>query len=302
MNRNRVLRGVRRVHMYTGIFLTPWVLLYGVTAALFNPPAWLNETHVQPVATVHWAGTEGEPAWLDPGEWAQALARELSTAEVLYSVPDPEGARFRGELYLRNHTDTEEHLLTISPEDGRGSVRTKAVATKSRAPFAGRVEADAFRDPFADVLARVPALLEGLELDAGAETTVRFPPRLQFVLHARENGAGSDQMPAAWWAVYDPRRGTIAGRPIERKLDVDPRRFALRMHTAHGYPNAMGARWVWAISVDLVALAMAFWGVSGLLMWWQMRTFRRSGLALIGLSIGVAVVLAVAMYVDIGSS
>ena len=39
--RNRysvVLRLIRRIHLYTGLFMTPWVFLYGVSGFLFNHP------------------------------------------------------------------------------------------------------------------------------------------------------------------------------------------------------------------------------------------------------------------------
>ena len=35
---NKAMRLVRRAHLYAGLFMTPWVFLYGVTAFLFNHP------------------------------------------------------------------------------------------------------------------------------------------------------------------------------------------------------------------------------------------------------------------------
>ena len=44
-----------------------------------------------------------------------------------------------------------------------------------------------------------------------------------------------------------------------------------------------------------MAFAMAFWGVSGLLMWWQLKATRRTGAVVLALSAAAAAALAVAM-------
>ena len=57
------MRLVRRVHLYSGLFLVPLVLLYGVTAFLFNHPAAFSELEVrgQKFGEVHsWAPRSGE--------------------------------------------------------------------------------------------------------------------------------------------------------------------------------------------------------------------------------------------------
>ena len=32
----RIIKFLRRIHLYAGLFLLPWVFLYGVTGAMFN--------------------------------------------------------------------------------------------------------------------------------------------------------------------------------------------------------------------------------------------------------------------------
>jgi hypothetical protein len=43
---------------------------------------------------------------------------------------------------------------------------------------------------------------------------------------------------------------------------------------------------LWAVSVDLVIVAMVFWVASGIWMWWEMKVTRRLGLS--ALIVGVA--------------
>jgi hypothetical protein len=70
----------------------------------------------------------------------------------------------------------------------------------------------------------------------------------------------------------------------------------MRLHTAHGYPSEFGARWIWAIAVDVMFLCMVGWGVTGLLMWWQMKNVRKIGAVLIALSVVVSLASAIGMH------
>src|SRR5687768_13021395 len=43
---NAAMKLLRRVHLYSGLFMTPWVFLYGLTAMLFNHPTWFSDRDV----------------------------------------------------------------------------------------------------------------------------------------------------------------------------------------------------------------------------------------------------------------
>jgi hypothetical protein len=65
---------------------------------------------------------------------------------------------------------------------------------------------------------------------------------------------------------------------------------------AHGYGVQMNSRWFWAIAVDLMFASMCFWGLSGVVMWWQIKRTRRIGFVLLIASAIVAVWLAIGMH------
>lgn len=52
------------------------------------------------------------------------------------------------------------------------------------------------------------------------------------------------------------------------------RTLLLRLHLAYGFPASVNARWFWAIVVDAMFLAMVFWGLSGVVMFWQIKAVR----------------------------
>jgi hypothetical protein len=62
--------------------------------------------------------------------------------------------------------------------------------------------------------------------------------------------------------------------------------FLNRFHRRRGYAQSYLPDIVMAISVDAVIVALVFWALSGLWMWWEMRATRLWGIAFAGAGIG----------------
>ena len=104
-----------------------------------------------------------------------------------------------------------------------------------------------------------------------------------------------------WRVGYQLQTGRLTGKPEELKSagppsDFSNRRFLLRLHTAHGYPSEINARWFWAIIVDVMAVCMIGWGITGLLMWWQMKNVRVVGAVVLVLSAVVSFISALGIH------
>jgi hypothetical protein len=80
---------------------------------------------------------------------------------------------------------------------------------------------------------------------------------------------------------FDPGKGKIV---IERE-EFRGLTFLERMHRRRGY-NEYALQNTWGFSVDVAVVAMAFWALSGIWLWWEIKGTRRSGL--LSLAIGVA--------------
>jgi hypothetical protein len=79
-----------------------------------------------------------------------------------------------------------------------------------------------------------------------------------------------------------PRRLTYTpadGRLVIEKMPMRANAFLERFHRRRGLSTGYALDTVWALSVDLVIVAMIFWALSGLWMWWEMKVTRRYGLA-----------------------
>lgn len=361
---NQILKVVRRTHLYAGLFMTPWVFLYGLTAVLFNHPDLFSDQEIRRFGPEVLQGTAFEER-IHPA----ALAERVIAALNAPSDPEKPGAKYRliradeaafpRELFGSIRGAKQEHTVRIDLETGYGNVRTgplteqrggqgpaavgEGAATKGagesgpsrgqgrpggrgersdrgeraenperprgeesgptgrggEGPRATRGGPGGEGGPSARVVTLDPPALGAIEpafaqvvekvgLDAAGVASMRFPPELAFV--AENEGK-------AVRVSYNLRTGAVTERPADQPArSVSARRFMLQLHTAHGYPSAGGARWVWALAVDVMAISMIGWGITGLLMWWQMKNVRAIGAVVLVVSAVVATATAIGMH------
>jgi hypothetical protein len=179
-----VSRILRRTHLYLGLFLAPWMLMYALSTAAMNHRGWF-------------AARQGE------GAPPFAVERTL---------------KFEGAL----------------PEGG-------------------------------DARAAAAVLLAWLGLEGAHSAQWR----------AKEGVLVIQRM-----SLREPRRVTF--NPADGKVVVEKQQFRAnafleRFHRRRGYAQETLVDDAWAFSVDLVIGAMLFWALSGLWLWWEMRTTRAWG-------------------------
>jgi hypothetical protein len=357
---NKAMRLVRRAHLYAGLFMTPWVFLYGVTAMLFNHPEAFPDQEIRPVVPADLAGTplaDFPPAESLAGRVVAALNEDAEGPD--YRLVRPEEAAYNRDYTAQLASADRQHTVRIDLASRSGSVRSaparKEPAREAPAPFAGpgKLRLD---PPLAGVGESLPRVLDRLGLPAAGLTTPASPgleprpePRGGMRPSAgpggeaegtrgpggrRPSGAEPESrrrqeapsgpgtaesrgqaVPAGrggapeltflmegegttWRVGYNLQTGALTGRREAQRAGepLSWRRFLLRLHTAHGYPGREDARWVWALAVDAMSLSMVGWGITGLLMWWQMKNVRRTGLVLLALSALVSAAVAVGMH------
>lgn len=315
-----VLHNVRRAHLFCGLFLLPWVILYGITAFLFNHPSAFSD---QPTATF------GRSALIDtpmaspppPTEIAAKVVDALQTragAEAKYTLIEPERARYTRDFAFAT-VKVEGQLISVlmDPAGTGGTVRSGPVAAPrkvvEKAPFAigtpsgapgarmgqpgrgnrgGSPSPDTLKldNPLNErIKAAIPAILTKTGFPTG-EVTVTSVPDLAFRMQDGEK---------VWEVTYNAQTGSVSGKPADAEPVGEPlsaRRFLTRLHTAHGYPGEPNAKWAWAVIVDAMAFVMLFWAASGLFMWWQLKATRKAGLIVLVLSTAAAAWVGIGMH------
>jgi hypothetical protein len=95
--------------------------------------------------------------------------------------------------------------------------------------------------------------------------------------------------------LVSPRRITFtpaASHVLVERVLPKSGQLLNRFHHRRGYQQPYAADRAMAVSVDLVIVAMVFWALSGLWMWWEMRATRYWGFAAAAFGIGIFALLA----------
>lgn len=330
---NRILRLVRRVHLYAGLIMTPWVFLYGITACLFNHPDLFPDQEVRSISSTTVAGTP-----IEQFPSAEELAGKVVDAINADSPQDEQGTSYRlirpeeAEIardYSTSVSDgRQDYSVRLDLERGTGTIRTSPSRGEpdrpEPAPFASNSGIVLDLPPLNGVVEALPTLLaraglptEGIAFpevpgqprerrtEGGPQGEERVPRGNTEAGERRGGGrSGTEAAPPAapagrggrfggpelsflmeesqgkvWKVGYNLQTGVLSGTPEGSVSGEAPstRRFLLRLHTAHGYSKSYDARWFWALIVDLMSVSMVGWGLTGMLMWWQMKNVRRVG-------------------------
>ncbi len=271
----------RRLHMYFGLLLVPFVLLYGVTAILFNHPTWFNGAVT--TTTIPADSFEGVSAF-SATELAEELrgALEAAFGGSIVLVEDPPPA-FRGSVLVEYRENDIRRRYRVDPESLQATLETRSLSNvETDSPgLPEKIESSA-----AD---GIEAIQEAVAVIASSDDgVVRAAPDLEF--HLDVDGE-------RWAMEYDTRSTALSTRRAgEPRSPFDLRSFLMRLHVSRGYPAEMGVRSLWGILVDTTAGLMIFWGLSGILMWWQMKPTRFSGGVAMAMGVVIAGGLAVGMF------
>ncbi|MBC04469.1 MAG: hypothetical protein CMJ34_14380 [Phycisphaerae bacterium] len=269
----------RRTHMYFGLVLVPFVLLYGLTAIFFNHPTWLDG-RADPV--------ENDPAVLEAHSGfpidvlSEEIRASLETAmgESVEVVGEP---AITGTFLFESRQDGERIRVRVDPDTLASTTQVTALP--------GEDEPRRFPEELETSIGdRVDSLKTEVESLAGVESpSIRVAPDIDLQVRV-----GDEE----WHVGYDLRTGRLSERRVgELRRDFSLRSFLLRLHVSRGYPEDVGVRSFWGGIVDVTAFLMIFWAISGVVMWWQMRPLRNAGMMALGGGVLMAGLLAWGMYV-----
>jgi hypothetical protein len=283
---------LRRIHLYSGLFMFPWVMLYGITALLFNHPGAFPDRAQRTLSIDDFAGTPLERLTNGAADAEQVIAA-LNAKLVArgqsgppYRLVEPDKAGYTREVIVaRARGAGQEHSVLFDLPSGTALVSTAEQADGQEPPFAVRglkvagSLAERVKTSLPKALSR-----HGLRAD---DAGIAVGTELVFLVEA-DGGI--------WRATYNVQTGAVTGSPADSPSDLSTRRFLTQLHLAHGYPSEGGIRWIWALAVDAMFVAMVFWGVSGLFMWWQIKAVRAAGAVVLTASLILATVLALGMH------
>ena len=287
---NAGMKYVRRAHMYAGLFLVPFVLLYGLTAFLFNHPDWFSDRSVRLITAEDAAGTS-LGSFPTAGELSAQVIQALNqggTPRVSLSTAQVPAYSRDLALTATGAGAGTEQIIFLELAGRTGTVRS-APASKPVSQPAWARESVPLDSPPAEAARTAVAAILTKWGERPDEVKVRTPPELIFAVESEGR---------TWRTTYNLQTEGLTVRPWGP--DLSTRRFLTAMHLACRYPSQINVQWFWAAVVDIMAVAMVFWGFSGLFMWWQMKSLRRLGSIVLAASLIGSVLVAIGMHGVIG--
>ena len=268
---------MRRTHLYAGLFLAPWVAMYGLSGLIFNHGNWFAPGGCDPAPKpVEWTvDVTALPQWPEPSVLAHKVVAALNAA-----AKDKVGAA-EYRLSAEGLPKLQGGLSLQGQDEAGGSVslsfdRQERKGTTLHSPPGPPEEQVKLETNDAELLnATKDAMLAAAgkadqKLSATKWTGDGDFPRLSFpVERGKERRV----------ATYDLRSGVVSLSPEPRSMRVPD--FLTSLHTSHGYPSEKKSemmRTVRAVFVDAMAFLMCFWALSGIIMWLQLKQLRRQGL------------------------
>ena len=290
---------VRRVHLYSGIFMFPFVLLYGFSGWFFNHPGYFREGTATEFRAADVAG--GQLAELPTAEAiAASVVDEMNIESFVIDGPeikltDDHMPRFSGFLTFTVNNEKASHAVTINPVDGSGEIKTVPVEPASADesdppptnPLAGINSVTLQENPLELARQSVPQVLEDLELSTGEAFTGRRAPSVTF-------SAEAEGVPCL--VTYNLGSGLVTSIREDQRPEMATMDLMRRMHLARMYTPQYDVRWIWALVVDAMFVSMVFWGCSGLFMWWQIKRTRWLGGGVLVASVAFSAFMMMGMH------
>ncbi len=115
----------RRTHLYAGLFLLPWVFLYGTTGAMFNHRSLFPNVTIQavPQSLVASSAMRSFPS---PNDLALQVVHAINVVSEDASVELPENpsAEFTNEVMFEVNVNGHKHVVHIDPLNHTSKVFT----------------------------------------------------------------------------------------------------------------------------------------------------------------------------------
>ena len=275
---------IRRLHLYAGLFLLPWVFLYGVTGAMFNHQGLFPEVSIEPVSAEKMSKTP-MAEFPSPEVLAQQVVESLqsSVEGKTIKLAENHGASFTNEILFEAFKGEHKYVVSIDPVQRTSRIIRHSPDPEKLEPLLSEIQ-EATLTPNPHEMARHAAsdILHGAGIEPTREPQPLGWTKLNFL-------ANVDGEPARVTYVLKDRHVELTHYNGDHGMSM--RRFFLRLHTSHGQSPHWNSRRMWSFFIDAMAIAMVTWGVSGVLMWWQIKRTRMIGLMVIGASLLMASVM-----------
>ena len=286
------MRLIRRFHMYAGITLVPWIILFGVTGVLFNHPNFLSSRDV-----IKQISSDDIKNIMD----LNIINIKLISSNIIENINNntnsinlllnsKKDSSLYGTLTYSLNDESNRHYLYVNMNDLSARIESRPNSQKIKTPeFLGKkiIQSNRYDWLKSKDKAKEIFKLAGIESTNNVSLLSRSGPKILFNAKSVDNEKEYN-------LVYNLISNELGGR--ESGLSNSPLGFRstlLRLHMLHTYPDSVNTRWLWSLAVDATGIMLILWGATGLIMWWQIKPTRLLGIISIFSALLITIIITV---------
>ena len=272
----------RRIHLYTGLIMVPYIFIFGLSGLLFNHPTLMIDRSVESFKL----SDEDSFNKLFPD--LEQLATSIADSIVndgLISQPTIGAVNYSNTLILRNLNKDADYRVQIDLPTSNVQLMTLPDFADNPEIASGNYNLGVSLN--SDKLAKkLEQILTKQGIEPGNSRVQRVPD-LIFDLNSKDTN---------YQVIYNLSNGNY------RIVDLNKRKFKINyfltnIHQEHGYPiSGFSIKWLWVFFADSLSILMIVWALSGIIMWFNMKKLLTIGTVLLAFSILVSIIILINYY------
>ena len=249
----------RRIHLYAGLIMIPYIFIFGLSGLLFNHPTWLinrssetftlNKTHdfKNMFPNLDVLANSVKDSLINKGELFEG---EMTDVE------------YDNSMILRNINKIEDYRLNVDIPSSQAQLMNLPDFVDNTSVSRGNIKFDSLVS-INDLLLNMENIIRAKQLTPGKSRVQRIP-NLTFKLSDNDKNYG---------VQYNLTNGNYRVMNLNNR-EFKTNYFLVNLHQVHGYPTkGFSIEWVWVFFADCLAFLLIIWAISGFIMWYKMKRF-----------------------------
>ena len=272
----------RRVHLYSGLVMVPYIFIFGLSGLIFNHPTMFSNRSLD---TFQLDEGDGFKALFPNIEELAASLTDSIVSDNIISNPNIEDIKYSNTMILRNVNDIADYRMQVDIPTSKIQLITLPDFVSEPAIKRGTYDFE-FGINNEKLLQKMERILSDQDIQPG-RSRVQGIPNLVFDLKTESKD---------YRVTFDLISGNYRIDDLHKR-DFKVSYMLTNLHESHGYPVAgFSVTWLWVFFADSLAVLMIVWAVSGLIMWYKMKKQFTLGVILLSLSVLVFFIIVISRY------
>jgi len=283
IHKKNLLKLNRQVHMYTGLFMIPFLFIFGLSGISFNHSAFLSANRSVDFFELNENETLSEH-FPNLDKLASELIDTLAYKDILDNC-HIKSVKYDNTMIVRSKNKDADYRIQVDIPSNKVQIMTlpdfvaDPIVARGQIDYTHKLNSN-------ELLMDIEKIIHSKGFNSGVSRTQRIPDVVIDVESENIN----------YRIHYNLENGQY------RVNDLDQRKFKLNYlignsHELHGYPlSGFSLKWLWVFFADLLALLMMLWSITGLIMWYKMKKNYLIGLILLSISFILFVSIIINQY------